>query len=195
MFVRRTPSTLRLLLATLFLGAVALSAPGAVAQEPDPAYDLTIGVTGEAATDIPSRTVNAFVVNADQTVDFGSCQLVTDAIPGGCTVNVPPGTTVVVEVDEAALPAGIVPVENPITYTTPAERTGAGDVSFDFVYADTDGEPGPPADPGEVSALPNTGAGRVAARPATSMPMIGASTVVAVSALAGGVIVRSTHHR
>ncbi len=140
MIGRRGPSTVRLLLVTLLLGALALTATDVAAQEPDPAYDLTIGVTGEAAPDIPSQTVNAIVFNEDETADFGTCQLVTDATPGGCTVDVPPSTTVVVYVDDTALPAGIVPVENPIVYTTPAERTGAGDFTFEFVYADDGGE-------------------------------------------------------
>lgn len=111
-----------------------------LAQEPDPAYDLQIGVTGEAVGDVPSQSVGVMVFNEDRTVDFGSCPLVTDAIPGGCTVDVPVNATVLAEIDESTLPEGVGLAENPITYTTPDSRTGLGDFSFEFVYIDDGGE-------------------------------------------------------
>jgi|GEM_PF-2701973 len=130
----------RMFVASIAMAMWLITPFGGLAQEPDPAYDLQIGVTGEAVEDVPSQSVGVMVFNEDQTVDFGSCPLVTDAIPGGCTVDVPVNTTVLAEIDESTLPEGVGLVENPITYTTPDSRTGLGDFSFEFVYIDDGGE-------------------------------------------------------
>jgi len=155
--------------------------PGLVmAQDPDATYDMMITVGGEASPEVPDNTVSLSVLSEDESTEYGSCLLSIHTKPNGCSLTVPASTTVVAVVDESTLPAGIVPVENPIAYTTPAEGFGMGDITFEFVYAGDD-DTGAPEDP--VDQLPSTGSG------AHDDRMVARSGVMNMSLVAAGLAI------
>lgn len=163
MFVRHSRSRPGFLIAILAI-ALSLSLPLAGhAQDIDADYEFRMGLTGDPISEIPDRSVAAAVFNEDQTVEFGACTIDLVNKPGGCFITVPASTTVTALLDESTLPEGVVVLENPIVYTTPAEKTGVGDIVFELAYAGNDdespGEPATPVDPGNVSELPGTGSG------------------------------------
>jgi len=134
MFRRRPTTPLPLLIAMLLIGALL---PGhAMAQDTGATYDMMVTVGGEASPSIPDNTVSLSSLSEDQSTEYANCLLSINTKPNGCSREVPASSTVVAMVDESTLPEGIVPVQNPITYMTPAEGSGIGDISFEFVWAD-----------------------------------------------------------
>lgn len=146
MSLRRSHSLYAPLIAVLAM-ALSLATPiGSQAQDTDPDYELDMHLTGEPIAEIADRSVEVTVFNEDQSVEFGSCAFDLVNTPGGCVVDVPSSTTVTALLDESTLPEGVVAVENPLTYTTPAEKTSIGDVVFELAYADDSGAPEPDYD-------------------------------------------------
>jgi hypothetical protein len=134
MFRRRPTTPVPFLIAMLLIGALL---PGhALAQDTGATYDMMATVGGEASPSIPDNTVSLSFLSEDQSTEYANCLLSIQTKPNGCSRDVPASTTIVAMVDESTLPDGIVPVQNPITYTTPAEGTGIGDITFEFVWAD-----------------------------------------------------------
>lgn len=135
MFLRRNATRVGFLFMLLLATTLSFAPGTALAQDDTDPYDLMIGVGGEAAPEIPEQSVSVSVLSDDRSTEYGSCLLSIHTKPNGCSLEVPASTTIVAAVDASTLPDGIVPIENPITYTTPAEREGLGDFTFEFVWA------------------------------------------------------------
>ncbi|HWV24714.1 MAG TPA: hypothetical protein VNZ58_11040 [Thermomicrobiales bacterium] len=174
----------------------------AYAGDPAPTYTMQIMPTGDAIGDLPDMTVGVLVLSEDQSIEYGYCTLSMATKPAGCSVDVPASATVVAELDESTLPAGISVTENPVIYTTPAEKTQLGDIWFEFVYTD-DGEtpdvpesPAEPQDPGDVSGLPSTGTGAQSASASLgNATIVLASGVMAAILGAGAFLMRVVRSR
>lgn len=80
---------------------------GAFLREPTPECSPGVGIWFEASG--PDGTV------------YGDCvtALVPNGLSGGCSIPVPYGTTVTVTEDEDTIPAGYIPVQNPLTIDLP----------------------------------------------------------------------------
>jgi hypothetical protein len=130
------------LLAALAFSLIAPSSSRSAAAQADNPYDLQVNAWQCVAADCDDPVnVGGAVVEAtseDGSESYGTCTTPDGGNPNTCDIEVPAGTTVVVTLDESTIPAGFAPVENPIVYDVPAEKTQVGDVSFYLVMPDAD---------------------------------------------------------
>jgi hypothetical protein len=126
----------------LALSVIAPSSSRSAAAQADDPYDLQVNAWQCVAADCDDPVnVGGAVVEAtseDGSESYGTCTTPDGGNPNTCDIEVPAGTTVVVTLDESTIPAGFAPVENPIVYDVPAEKTQVGDVSFYLAMTDAD---------------------------------------------------------
>ncbi|HEV2108872.1 MAG TPA: hypothetical protein VGR16_11460, partial [Thermomicrobiales bacterium] len=108
---------------------------------------VAIGM-GPVPADCEEAAGIAFTVTTADGVAVGSC--ITEDF-GGCTVQVPLGTTIVVTEDVSTLPAGYAPKENPQTRQTPPPPGAAGEFIAEFINVARDAELPAAGDAGSVT--------------------------------------------
>jgi hypothetical protein len=197
------------LLIVCMSAVLAFGGSSAAAQEEEAAYDLQIDTglceespCGEENAELISG-VTAFVTSADGSIDYGSCTTDYETDQGGCLVQVDPGTSVEVTVDETTIPEGYVALDYPVVYDVPAEEIPGTDVAIYFSpqqdtvddEAAAEGEApvegsaeGTPVSETEGAAeLPSTGSGNEDAGVANA-PMMLLAAVAAFGILASGLV-------
>ncbi len=106
---------------------------------------------------------------------------------GGCSVQVPLGTTITVTEVVSTVATGYAPIRNPILVNTPEPPGYAGEWMREFINVAVDATGASPDTPVEVVDLPNTGAGAVAlgdlASGRTNMAMLALVLGVAICVL------------
>lgn len=116
----------------LLLALTGSFGPGVAAQ--GISAEFVLGISAVNCDDQPPENITVpqegcepadgaiFEVATEDGEDVGSCtaaRVIEDAITASCSVPIPFGATVIVTEDEASIPEGYVPDENPQTFTAP----------------------------------------------------------------------------
>lgn len=151
-----TPAISRLVAPLLLLLALLGAAVPATAQSGDDLFIKAFNCETDPGSigllSVPEECAEAagvaFTVATEDGAEVGSC---VTADFGGCVVEVPLGTTVVVTEDVSTLPTGYAPTENPRTRQTPPPPGAAGEFIAVFVNVATDTDAGATNDGGLAS--------------------------------------------